>query len=72
MPEGIRIESPLVRWRLEGARERGAGTVATERPFLGHINLRGDAADARFASAVKRVLGVPLPTIGSARTSGCW
>jgi sarcosine oxidase, subunit gamma len=70
MPEGIRIESPLVRWRLEGAGESGAGIAATERPFLGHINLRGDAADACFASAVERVLGVPLPTTPNTVATG--
>ncbi|HZP91317.1 MAG TPA: sarcosine oxidase subunit gamma family protein [Burkholderiales bacterium] len=61
MPDEIRLESPLVRRRLKGAGESGAGIVATERPFLGHINLRGEPADARFASAVERVLGVALP-----------
>lgn len=70
MPEGIRMESPLVRWPLEGARESGAGIVATERPFLGHINLRGDAADARFAAAVEHVLGVALPTTPNTIATG--
>jgi len=70
MPEGIRTESPLARWRLEGARRSGGGIVATERPFLGHINLRGDAADAGFASAVERVLGTPLPTTPNTVAAG--
>ena len=28
-----------------------AGVVISERPFLGHLNLRGDPADAAFTSA---------------------
>ncbi|WP_114812619.1 sarcosine oxidase subunit gamma [Paraburkholderia kururiensis] len=34
----------------------------TERPFLDLVNLRGDADDAAFASAVQSVTGCRLPT----------
>jgi sarcosine oxidase subunit gamma len=43
----------------------------------GHINLRGDAADARFASAADRALGLALPTAANTTRIGgdivaCW
>ena len=40
----------------------GAGVVISERPFLGHLNLRGDPADTAFTSAAESVLGLALPT----------
>ncbi len=45
-----------------GSRADGAGVVISERPFLGHLNLRGDPADAAFTSAAESVLGLALPT----------
>ena len=39
-----------------------AGVVISERPFLGHLNLRGDPAAAAFTSAAGAVLGLALPT----------
>ena len=39
----------------------GAGVVISERPFLGHLNLRGDPADPAFTSAAETVLGLALP-----------
>ena len=40
----------------------GAGAVISERPFLGHLNLRGDPGDGGFTSAAANVLGFRLPT----------
>ena len=55
-------ESPLVRFAL-GARAAvpGAGIYATERAFLTHVNLRGDAGDKAFIAAVRDIFGVELP-----------
>ena len=36
--------------------------MISERPFLGHLNLRGDSDDAGFMSAAESVLGFGLPT----------
>lgn len=61
----IKRQSPLV-GRIEA--RRGAnlrvqgGVTLRERPFLGHISLRGKSDDASFISACSRVLGVDLPT----------
>ena len=40
----------------------GAGVVVSERPFLGHVSLRGDPGDGGFTSAAEAVLGFRLPT----------
>ena len=40
----------------------GAAVVISERPFLGHLNLRGDPDDAGFTGAAENVLGFGLPT----------
>lgn len=64
MSEGIRRESPLAQFV---AAERGAGRPGrvgvelTERPSLGHVNLRGDPTDRAFLNAVEGVLGFALP-----------
>ena len=39
-----------------------AAVIISERPFLGHLNLRGDPQDAGFTSAAASVLGFGLPT----------
>ena len=44
-----------------GARTADAAVVISERPLLGHLNLRGDAEDAEFMSAAASVLGFDLP-----------
>lgn len=80
MPETpVRSESPLARFRLgQGAHPPvdAPGISAWERPFLGHINLHGDAADPRFAAAVADVLGAALPptpnTVSVARQAVAW
>lgn len=65
MSESVRRESPLVRFdaarRAADAAPGEAEVMLGERPFLGHLNLRGDAADAQFVSAVSEVLGVAPP-----------
>lgn len=38
-----------------------AGVVLSERPFIGHIDLRGSPADARFVAAVREVVRVAPP-----------
>lgn len=53
------------------------GVILTERPFLGYVNLRGDAGDATFPAAVKGVLGVSLPVAPNTIAEGedvtvCW
>ena len=66
MSDRATSESPLVRFAL-GARASNAaadaGIVARERAFLGHINLRGDPQDTRFAAAVREFLGIAPPVV---------
>jgi sarcosine oxidase subunit gamma len=67
MSERISKQSPL--WYVN-ARPGPAIAPATavryfENGLRGHINLRGDPDDARFAAAVERALGTPLPTIAN-------
>lgn len=63
MSESIRRESPLARFEPPGPGEAGGevGVALGERPFLGHLNVRRDAGDGEFLSAVSGVLGVALP-----------
>lgn len=64
MPDIVRLESPLVRFNLAvraATPVTGAGIVATEHAFLGHLNLRGDPGDTRFSALVSSVLGVVPP-----------
>ena len=39
----------------------GLALALTERPFLGHLNLRGNPEDRAFLDATQRCLQVPLP-----------
>jgi sarcosine oxidase subunit gamma len=39
----------------------GAGVVARERAFLGHVNVRGNAGDPLFTAGVERALGLAPP-----------
>ena len=59
----LRQESPLAgALSKTAAGDTGSpGVILTERPFLGYVNLRGDAGDAAFLAAVKGVLGVSIP-----------
>ena len=45
-----------------GARNGDAAVTISERPFLGHLNLRGDPEDEGFTSAAASVLEFDLPT----------
>ncbi len=71
MPDAILRESPLARFNLAtratGA-NGGAGFIVREHPFLGHINLRGDPRDPRFAGAVGGVMGDSLPMVPNTLT----
>ncbi|BAL27064.1 sarcosine oxidase subunit gamma [Azoarcus sp. KH32C] len=60
----VKAESPLAMSRVTvqtvgSAKE--AGVVVREHAFLGHLVLRGNAADAAFCGGVEQVLGLPLP-----------
>ena len=62
---GIGCQSPLSRFFGTvgaGSRADGAAVIISERPFLGHLNLRGDPGDVGFTSAAAAVLGFALPT----------
>ena len=64
MSESPRRESPLAEFyatELGGNEPGEAGCELQERPFQGHLNLRGDPTDARFLEAVKGVVGFGLP-----------
>ncbi len=67
MPERYLRQSPLAHLHLD-ARAAGdvaitdAGVIVRERTFMGMINLRGDASKAPFKAAVKKAVGVALPT----------
>lgn len=56
--------SPLDHFRKANAGSApggGVGVVVSERPFLGHLNLRGDSSDGAFTGGVERALGFALP-----------
>ena len=64
MVESYLRQSPLAHLGLAARAEADAataGVVLCERPFLGHVDLRGDAAKARFRDAARKALGVALP-----------
>ena len=66
MSESILRESPLARFNLAAratGSTSGAGLIAREHAFLGHINLRGDPRDPQFAGAVGGVMGDALPMV---------
>lgn len=47
---------------LQGMASPTGGVFLSEVPFVGKVNIRGDADNKSFADAVKGVLGVALPT----------
>jgi sarcosine oxidase, subunit gamma len=59
MSSEVRRESPLVGSAVEANAQ--TGIQISERPFLGHVNLRGNAGDDAFLNAVEGVLGFGLP-----------
>ena len=75
----VRQESPFVGvLSSTAAGDTGSpGVVLTERPFLGYVNLRGDAGDAPFLAAVEGVLDMGLPVDPNTIAEGeditvCW
>lgn len=79
MSERIVQQAPL--WHVAARPDAAAAPAGAIRYFekglRGHINLRGDAADARFAAAAERALGAALPTApNTTRVAGdivvCW
>jgi len=71
MSDPILRESPLARFNLAARATHSpgsAGVIVRERPFLGHLNLRGNAQDPRFVGAVSDVLGDGLPIIANTVT----
>ena len=64
MSDVVSRESPLAQFfagRSESAGPADASVTLTERPFLVHLNLRGDPSDRAFLDAAERELGVGLP-----------
>lgn len=60
----VKSESPLAMTRPSVAfapSAREAAVVVREKPFLGHLVLRGNAAEDGFREGVERALGLPLP-----------
>lgn len=69
----VKRESPLAGQKdaLRGASPASSvGVALFERPFLGHINLRGNPDDAGFADACARVLGASLPVVPNTVAEG--
>ena len=62
--DGTGRQSPLSGFFATAADDPadGAAVVISERPFLGHLDLRGDPGDGGFTSAAEAVLGFGLPT----------
>ena len=62
--DGTGRQSPLSAFFATAAGDAadGAAVVISERPFLGHLNLRGDPGNGGFTSAAAGVLGFALPT----------
>jgi sarcosine oxidase subunit gamma len=72
MSEPVRRESPLVaidRSARGGILRRRSGVVLTEKPFLGHINLRGDPAAPDFSAVARSVIGFDLPLAANTVTA---
>ncbi len=63
MTASIERQSPLGAWseRFERASSDREAFAIRELPFATQVNLRGDAANTRFASAVSSALGCELP-----------
>lgn len=69
----IKQESPLA-GRAEALHGTGsaaeAGVTLRERPFLGHISLRGKSEDRAFTGACEKVLGMALPAAPNTQVEG--
>lgn len=76
----IKRESPLIGQSdaIRGAAASGeAGVTLFERPFLGHIVLRGRSEEPVFAAACRQVLGIEPPSAPNTVVEGegvvaCW
>ncbi len=82
-PDTGHAESPLFHAGLDELARKGslskggkAGVSLREKKLLGHLTLRGDAADANFAGSVYKALGLELPgalaLVANADTSLQW
>lgn len=56
--DGVRLESPLV---ARGDVIAGTNVSVLERPFLGHLNVRGPSERSIFRDVIRNVIGVVLP-----------
>jgi sarcosine oxidase subunit gamma len=68
MSDPVTSESPLARFDLatRSTEARGdAGIRVRERALLGHLNLRGGAADPRFVAGVEAAVGVAPPVVSN-------
>lgn len=80
MAEPLGQQSPLVAfYPLETGADAPVvmPVVLEERPFLGHINLRGDPSDHAFRDAVTDTIGFAIPTDANTVTAheqrvACW
>jgi sarcosine oxidase subunit gamma len=73
MSEPVYRESPLTALDLSARADvshRCPGAVAAEKPFLGHLDLRGDPAMPAFSAAARSVIGFDLPLDANTVTAG--
>ena len=68
MSSELRRESPLLGFAPEANAQ--SGVQISERPFLGHVNLRGSAGNDAFLKAVEGPLGFSLPLISNTVSHG--
>ncbi len=62
LSDSPRLESPLTGYRFgETVDQAEAGLRLDERPYLGHVNLRGNNSDALFAASIRSALGFDVP-----------
>ena len=71
MSESARRDSPLGQFLAERRPDpERPGLTLGERPFMGHVNLRGDPSDPDFLEAVASAVGVPLPVEANTVSEG--
>ena len=72
MTASTRKVSPLADWaaRFPAVSHDPAAFAMREVPFVGQVNLRGDAADAAFGSKVHGLLGANLPVAANTWNTG--
>ena len=61
MSSAARRESPLSQFAADSSDQ--SGVQIGERPFQGHVNLRGDSGDDVFLKAAEGVLRLALPLV---------